>query len=300
MSGSVQPRVRSAPALVRARLSELVPSAPERCGTPARAGALRILKAGVRQLRGSTDAVVSLGDGGSVVVDLATPHGRRLYAYGFCEPASRAMRQLVKPGDVVIDAGANIGLFTVLAATRVGPAGHVIACEPSPTTMQLLRENVARNGFDHVEIGEVALAEQAGRLELEVFEPGSGSSSFAPEVAGVGRRVEVAVTTLDDLAGEWLERTSLVKLDVEGAELRTLQGASQLLERARPDFIVELEPEHLERQGASVGEVQSLFAAAGYEAFLIGDGGFEALRGPWHRPAGDPNIVVRPRERAGS
>jgi FkbM family methyltransferase len=285
-------------ALIRARLEEFVPTPAERGATPPWRGAARMFGAGVRQYgAGGTEAVVALDGGGSVEVDLATPHGRRIFAYGFWEPASRALRALVGPADVVIDGGANIGLFTVLAASRVGAGGHVIACEPSPATMTLLRTNVARNAFGHVSLREVALAEAPGRLELEVFDPGSGYSSFAPAASGSGTRVEVEVTTLDAVAGEALERVKLVKLDVEGAELRALRGASELIARARPDFIVELEAEHLERQGASVEEVRALFADAGYQAFAIGDHGFEALGEAWTRSGGDPNVVFRPRER---
>jgi FkbM family methyltransferase len=197
----------------------------------------------------------------------------------------------------MIDAGANIGLFTVLAAARVGSHGRVIACEPSTTTMELLRDNVARNGFGWVELREVALAEQPGRLQMQVFEPGSGFSSFAPPAQSGASSIEVEVTTLDEVAGPLLERTRLVKLDVEGAELRALRGATALLERARPDFIVELEPEHLERQGSSLAEVQALFHDAGYLGYAIGTRGLEPLQGSWHRPDEDPNIVVRPQER---
>ena len=258
-----------------------------------------MLAAGAREWHPRTRrAVVALDGGGSVGVDLGTPHGRRWFAYGFCEPAARAMRALLRPGDVMIDAGANIGLFTVLAAARVGSHGQVIACEPSPATMGLLRDNVARNDFGWVELREVALAEQPGRLEMQVFEPGSGFSSFAPAGSSRASSIAVEVTTLDEVAGPLLERTRLVKLDVEGAELRALRGAGALLERARPDFIVELEPEHLERQGSSVAEVQALFDDAGYVGHAIGADGLEPLGGSWHRPtAADPNIVVRPQER---
>jgi len=286
-------------ALIRARLEEFVPSPAERRATPPVRGAARMLGAGLRQYGpGGNEAVVELDGGGAVEVDLATPHGRRIFAYGFWEPASRALRTLLGPGDVAIDGGANIGLFTVLAASRVGSSGHVIACEPSPATMTLLRTNVARNGFKHVDLREVALAEAPGRLELEVFDPGSGYSSFAPADSGSGTRVEVEGTTLDDIAGEELERVKLVKLDVEGAELRALRGAEQLIARARPDFIVELESEHLQRQGASVEAVRALFADAGYVGFAIGEYGLERLDAAWSRSGGDPNVVVRPRERA--
>ncbi len=294
-----------------ARFAELVPPASERGGTSPVRGAARGVGAAVRQVRGRSDALVAL-DGGPrrasasrssgtarVRVDLDTAHGRRLYAYGFCEPASRALRALARPGDVVLDGGANIGLFTVLAATCVGPEGRVVACEPAPATMALLRENVERNGLAHVALREAALADAPGRLTLRVFDPGSGYSSFAPADAAGAGEVEVDVTTLDDLAGDLLDRVALVKLDVEGAELRALGGAPALLAGPRPDFIVELEAEHLARQDSSVADVQALFEDAGYVAFAIGAGQrLERLRGAWEPPGRDPNIVVRHSERA--
>jgi FkbM family methyltransferase len=240
---------------------------------------------------------VSLDGGALLGVDLATPHGRRLFGYGFCEPAARFMQTQLKPGDVVIDGGANIGLFTLVAAARVGALGQVIACEPSPTTMHLLRANVDRNGFDWVKLHELALASAPGRLHLRVFSPGSGFSSFAPADTANGVDVEVEVATLDDVSSEVLERLKLVKLDVEGAELKALRGATQVLHRARPDFIVELEPEHLERQGGSIAEVQELFDDAGYLGYSIRNGKLQRLPSLWQRPSGDPNIVVRPGER---
>lgn len=278
------------------RLAELVPAPVERCGTSPAVGAPRVLLASLRGLRARwREAVTPLGEGAIIAVDLATPHGRRLFGYGFCEPAARIMQSLLEPGDVLIDGGANIGLFTVLAAARVGPNGRVIACEPSPTTMALLRANVQRNGFDWVEPREVALAATPGRLHMHVFDPGSGFSSFAPAIGG--SQVEVEVSTLDEMAGDVLERLKLVKLDVEGAELRALRGATGLLEGPRPDFIVELEPEHLARQGSSIAEIQELFDAADYLGYSISAGTLEPLPSTWQRPPGDPNILVRPSER---
>jgi FkbM family methyltransferase len=244
-------------------------------------------------------ASVELGSGVSIAADLRTAQGRRLYGYGFCEPAVRVMQSLLRSGDAVIDAGANIGLYTLLAATRVGPGGCVVACEPSPTTMSMLRANVDRNELDWVQLREVALAEAPGRLPIHVLEPGSGSTSFAPADTAAGVDLEVEVTTVDEIAAGISNHVRLVKVDVEGAELRVLRGAAHLLEGSRPDFIIELEPDHLARQGCSVPEVQAVFDDAGYLGYAIGDR-LEPISGPWRRPQGDPNILLRPRERAGA
>jgi FkbM family methyltransferase len=283
---------------LRDRIAELVPSRRERCGKSPVVGAGLMLVALVRELTGPRDAEVALEDGAAkAVVDLSTVHGRRIFAYGFCEPAAGAMRSLLRPGDVAIDAGANIGLFSLVAAVAVGPGGRVIACEPSPGTAAILRSNVERNRFDWTEVHQVAVADCAGVLPMHVFSAGSGFSSFAPADTGTSDLVDVPVTTLDELAGDLLERVRVVKIDVEGAETRALQGASALLERARPDFIIELEPDHLARQGSSVEDLRRIFEDVGYVGCSIEGARLEPLTGPWNRPAGDPNIVVRPRDR---
>ena len=283
--------------LVAGRLTELVPPPAQRCGTGPGIGAPRVAFAALRGLFESyRTATVTLGAGPTVAVDLSTPHGRRLFGYGFCEPAARLMLSLLRPGDVVIDGGANIGLYTVSAAARVGREGCVISCEPSPTTMAILRANVDRNKLDWVQLREVALAEAPGRMPIHVFEPGSGYTSFAPAQTASGTEIEVELATIDEIAATIPHAVTLVKLDVEGAELRALRGAAGLLEGARPDFIIELEPDHLERQGCSVAGLQGLFHDAAYVGYSIGDR-LERLPASWERPEGDPNILVRPRER---
>jgi hypothetical protein len=87
-----------------------------------------------------------------------------------------------------------------------------------------------------------------------------------------------------------------VKLDIEGAEVAALRGAPRLLAAGRTDFIIEVEPAHLARLGATVGELEELFA--GFEPFVVDDGvdGYRLCpwRGPWDRLPGDPNLVLRP------
>jgi hypothetical protein len=88
-----------------------------------------------------------------------------------------------------------------------------------------------------------------------------------------------------------------VKLDVEGAELHAVRGATSLL-AAQVDFLLELEPEHLARQNATVGELRDLFSGAGYQAFEIRVKGAELSLVPmteWRRPPGSPNVFVSAR-----
>jgi hypothetical protein len=126
-----------------------------------------------------------------------------------------------------------------------------------------------------------------------VFEDGSGLASFAPAALG-GRAVQVAVTTLDELTSTLGDGVALVKLDIEGAEVRALRGASDLIARSAPLLLVEVEPEHLARQGASVSDLKDTLAPHGYEAYAITAAAqLSKLAGAWLPPDPvHPNLLL--------
>jgi FkbM family methyltransferase len=212
-------------------------------------------------------------DGGRsrIVADLRTCLGLRLFRYGVQDPELDLVRLLLRPGDVFVDAGANVGLFSLVAAASVGPGGRVVACEPAPRMRAMLEHNALLNGFGWVEAHGVALAEQPGSAEMVIFEgAGSGLSSFSPAAPEGGRRRIVPVTTLDDLVpAHEAPRVSAVKIDVEGAEVRVLQGAAHLLDRCAPDLLIEIDEAHLARQGASAAELRAMLEGIGYEAYRV-------------------------------
>lgn len=139
----------------------------------------------------------------------------------------------LKPGDVAIDAGANIGAVTVFMAGCVGPQGRTIAVEMMPDTATQLRRNLALNGLDRVELVELALSDTAGQtIVAEVAEGIFGQASILAS-ANAGRevrRVEVKTTTLDAMTAG-IERIAAMKLDLEGAEPMALAGAGAMLQR---------------------------------------------------------------------
>lgn len=293
-----------APGRTRAvlKLPHLLPAKQERCGQPLPAAIARIgLGAIRRRVLRSRFARVELGGRGvHIEADLDTGIGLHIYRHGWCDIAADAVRHLVGPGDVVVDGGANIGAFALAAASVVGPEGVVHAVEGAPATAALLRRNAAANPGYSVVDHEAVLAEAEGEIDFTTFEPGSGEASLA--AGGGGTVVRVRSTTLDALTAP-LPRVDLVKLDLEGAELRALRGATRLLADHRPALIIELEPEHLARQGGSVEELEQLLTGAGYQAFQIEehdhDISFVPMASPWRRPDGEPNIVVVPAEKAG-
>jgi FkbM family methyltransferase len=145
----------------------------------------------------------------------------------------RAMRTLLRPGDILVDAGANIGVYTLLASRLVGPAGRVIAIEMMPDTAAILRRHVRENGCGNVEIVERALSDRTDDIVVARVPAGRhGQASIAlRETPGaqVAHR-EVRTITLDD-ACRGIDRIRLMKLDLEGAELGALAGGRSALTR---------------------------------------------------------------------
>lgn len=170
-----------------------------------------------------------------------------------------AMRRLLRPGDTVVDVGANIGFFSLLAARLVGPQGRVYAVEPAPENVAAIRANTELNGVANVEAVEVAAGAAAGRSRLLVVEDQSWSMMESQGDHPLGKeRIEVEVAPVDDLVGQGrIAPPRLVKIDVEGAEPDVLRGARRTLAEHRPAVICEL-------HGTNEPVAEAL-EAAGYE-----------------------------------
>lgn len=144
------------------------------------------------------------------------------------------LERFLRSGDVFVDVGANIGLFTVAAGRRVGARGRVIAFEPGSAARQQLLANVRRNGLRTVTVSEWALSSGEGTLQLAV--PDSGLEAFgslAQPIAGESFSLEAVQVRGWDAIGQSLlpnHRVTMMKIDVEGWELRVLEGARKFLE----------------------------------------------------------------------
>jgi len=163
--------------------------------------------------------------------------------------------ELVDAGDSVWDIGANVGLFSLAAASRAGSGGLVLAVEPDPLTAGLLRRSSAELPATcaKVLVVEAAVTDSEGTAEFAIASRGRAASHLAQvrassQAGGARAAVRVAATTLDSLLASYL-RPNLVKIDTEGAELLCLRGASRLLGEVRPRLLCEVGTAN----GAAVG-----------------------------------------------
>jgi FkbM family methyltransferase len=184
---------------------------------------------------------------------------------GAWEPGETAQfRQLVRPGDTVIDVGANIGWYTLLSASLVGPAGQVIAFEPAPPALVLLRRSIATNRLVNVAIEPRALSDRHGSLTLHLHPWNRGHHSIVEDSDHAGA-VEVEALPLDEYLQGRDAEIGLIKIDVEGAEGLVLAGMRETIHKRLPRaMIVEYTPGAIRRTGMDPEEVLRRVLAAGY------------------------------------
>jgi FkbM family methyltransferase len=144
------------------------------------------------------------------------------------------LERFLRPGDHVVDVGANVGVYSLFFAKLVGARGLVLACEPDPQNRERLAVNLARNGFAQVRIVPTAVGERRERLR---FRSGADAISQLSETGDL----EVEVAPLDELCSGMVPR--LVKVDVEGHEISVLRGAQRLLRAdTPPTWLLEITP----------------------------------------------------------
>jgi FkbM family methyltransferase len=187
------------------------------------------------------------------------------------------LQQTLRPGDIFVDVGANIGYYTVLGGQLVGKRGRVVAVEAHPGLAELLRRNVVINGLrDLVTVWNRAAWSSATTLGFHLRTHYSANSSIGSvgdtglsELGDTEELVEVQAVPLDDVLGE-LGRVDLLKLDVEGAEVHAVTGLAHTL-RANSGITVMFEwsPEQIRQVGDDPSALLDLLRGHGFQFRLL-------------------------------
>lgn len=176
----------------------------------------------------------------------------------------------VKTGDAVVDAGANIGVVSIILANAVGPAGRVVAVEMMPDTASCLRRNIELNHAGNVTVVESALSDAAGQIVRASVRPGLyGQASIANQASQHETvQIEVRTTTLDDVTKD-LSAIAFLKMDLE-VEHIALAGARETLRRTRAVFFESWSPDG--------GDAARILCDAGFGLTQVDGRNFLAVR----------------------
>jgi FkbM family methyltransferase len=170
-----------------------------------------------------------------------SPSEHLAYLLGTAEPhLQRIIKEYVNVGDVVYDIGANIGYVSLSLARRVGASGSVVAFEPVPQTIALLRRNLQINGITNIQALEIAASDRRGKATMRVTENSSTASLIWHRNDPSANEVQIETISIDELVESGrLSTPSFVKIDVEGAEDKVLLGLRRTLAAGGPVLFVE-------------------------------------------------------------
>jgi FkbM family methyltransferase len=178
-------------------------------------------------------------------------------------PELAFLLSIVRPGDFIFDLGAHIGTFAVPLAAKTGSLGKMLAVEGKTETFEVLRKNITNARLaSGISLLNALIAHPERRYRSYTPQANTGGTYFLPDdTAGVG----IEVVTIDQLCHRYFE-PRIVKIDIEGGELSALAG-SNLFDKTRPIFFVEINGQSLQMQGSSVGAMNDLFRGNGYRMF---------------------------------
>lgn len=201
----------------------------------------------------------------SITVPWGDDFDQHLTETGDYEPATqRLLERILKPGMTMIDAGAHVGIFTLIGARLVGPAGHVHAYEADPVTATWLRDNVERNELTNVTVHAAALGDHEGTATFYAGSDAAVGSLRAPrEDSYRSRQVTVPMTTLP------IARVGVIKMDVEGGELAALAPIRAMLTEHHPTIIIEFASQRQQAFGHTVQELAEVLRSCGYALFAL-------------------------------
>jgi FkbM family methyltransferase len=209
--------------------------------------------------------------GSTVAVDLGNWADRATYFLGrwYDLNTQLLIRDLVAPGDTVVDVGANNGAFVLVASSLVGGCGKVLCFEPNPSCVRLIEQQLSACDIANVDIYPVGLSDSNAELTMTVPFINSGEGTFGKSAypAEGTYTIKASVVTGDEALRE--RKIDLIKIDVEGFECKVLKGLERTLSSSRPIVITEVVAAHLMRAGSSAKELLAFMRSKGYEGFKV-------------------------------
>jgi FkbM family methyltransferase len=225
---------------------------------------------------------------GNQLYEHAFPIYRPLYA-AYKAYADRGERELLKqvlfPGSIVVDAGANIGIYSEFLSRCVGPTGVVHSFEPSPDNFKRLR--AVTHKLSNVRLNQIAVSDKTGTSLLYISEELNVDHRAYPKEGETRRTLSIRTTRLDDYFKSG-EHVDLIKMDLQGLELHALQGAKRVLaDNADIKLLLEFCPLALEQAGANANDFIAALREKGMAIRQVSRKGLIPLLANWKNESPD-------------
>lgn len=188
-------------------------------------------------------------DGCNLLLDETDRHGFTIY--GNSEERNMSyLKKIVMPGQIVVDVGANIGIYSVVLAKWVGKQGHVFAFEPAPDNIKLLRKTIKLNQFDNITITQKAISNKPGIASFYLVD-GISSHSLMDYGKSIDK-IDVEVETLDNFFQDYEKPIDFIKIDAEGYDFKVILGMQNIISKTQNlSLFVEFDPKRLIKIGDS-------------------------------------------------
>lgn len=195
-----------------------------------------------------------------------------LSIWGIYEPlVTELFKREIKKGDVVLDIGAHIGYYTLLAAKLVGEKGKVFAFEPDPTNFGLLKRNVKTNGYKNVILVQKAISNKTEKIKLYLSKDNLGDHRIYNSHDG-RQSIEIEAIRLDDYFKNHEEGVDFIKMDIQGAEGSAIQGMPLILQGSKNvKIVMEFWPMGLRRSSIKPEECLESLVRCGFKLFNINE-----------------------------
>lgn len=196
--------------------------------------------------------------------------GAHILNAGIYEPhVSKVLKDRLRPGMTLVDIGANIGYFSLMAASLVGEEGRVFAVEPNSQNAKLLKASQQANGFDNITIIQTAAGRELALLSLNPSHSNAVTSQTSGELEKLLTQSTVPCLKLDDVIPAQ-RRVDGIKIDIEGAEYDALCGFAKRIERDHPFIVSEFCPDSLSSNSGVAPEAYlQFFIDRGYRISVI-------------------------------
>lgn len=226
----------------------------------------------IRQPHSSLRTVIDY-DKGLINVDTSSLAEYKIMFFSRYEPAiTHLVKSIVKPGDLCLDIGANIGSITLVMAFATGHEGKVIAIEPHPRVVERLQANVELNRLNNISIIPAALSDTAGKAALYVAEEDhfhQGHSSLRP-LQGLTREI-----TIEKITGEMLQHKigdqscTFIKIDVEGHDFIVLKELADIIAKHRPHLVFEYHRDQWHEHHCNIQQAVEFIDSLHYTIYFI-------------------------------